>query len=149
MQLAPLAMARSSGFAPDKLASFECRLVVWIGDGRLQRGIGKAREARELIFSALRYRQRQLGAEIAEEEEWPRRRKFLTHEQERRGEGASRMQATAARSARGLATCPMRSPNARLPTWSWVCRKETKAPGGRCTDGSPRAMLSRYGEGCP
>src|SRR6202171_272658 len=85
MQLAPLAMARSSGFAPDKLASFECRFVVWIGDGRLQRGIGKAREARELIFSALPYRQRQLGAEIAEEEEWRRRRKFLAHEQERRG----------------------------------------------------------------
>src|ERR1700687_896640 len=78
-------MARISGFAPDKLASFECRLVVWIGDGRLQRGTGKAREARELIFSALRYRQRQLGAEIAEEEEWRRRRKFLAHEQERRG----------------------------------------------------------------
>src|SRR6202158_116394 len=78
-------MARISGFAPDKLASFECRFVVWIGDGRLQRGIGKAREARELIFSAWRYRQRQLGAEIAEKEEWRRRRKFLTHEQERRG----------------------------------------------------------------
>jgi len=35
IELAPLAMARIPGFAPDELAAFECHLVVWIGDGRL------------------------------------------------------------------------------------------------------------------
>src|ERR1700730_19151399 len=78
-------MARISGSAPDKLASFEWRLVVWIGDRRLQRRIGKAREARELFSSALRYRQRKLGAKIAEKKKCRRRREFLAHEQERRG----------------------------------------------------------------
>src|SRR5437773_2437215 len=72
IQLAPLAVARIVGFAPDQLASFECRLVIWIGDRRLRRGIGKAREASERLSSALCDRQRKLGAEIAEEEEWRR-----------------------------------------------------------------------------
>src|SRR5207253_5366019 len=82
---APLARASVAGFAPVELALFECRLAVWIGDRRLQRGIGKAREARELFSSALRNRQRQLRAKIAEKKKWRRRREFLAHKQERRG----------------------------------------------------------------
>src|ERR1700687_3688283 len=84
IQLAPLAMAGIVGFAPDQLASFECRRAVGIRDRCLQRGIGEAREASELFSSSLCDRQRQLGTEIAEEEEWRRCREFLAHEQERR-----------------------------------------------------------------
>ena len=35
--------------------------------------------------------------------------------------------AASARSAAGSASAPSRSPKARLPIWSWFCRKLTKA----------------------
>ena len=38
----------------------------------------------------------------------------------------------------GPASAVRRSPKARLPIWSWFCRKPTKAVGGRCAEGSPR-----------
>src|ERR1700676_3099083 len=99
-------MARISGFAPDELAAFECRLVVWIGDGRLQRG---TRKARELFSSALRYRQRQLGAQIAEKKKGRRRREFLAHEQERRG-GREQDAGDPGAKARGVGGCANGAP---------------------------------------
>src|ERR1700682_1179295 len=87
IQLAPLAMVRIVGFAPDQLASVECRRAVRIGDRRLHRGIGEAREASKFLSSSSCDGQRKLGAEIAEKEEWRRCREFLAHEHERRGGG--------------------------------------------------------------
>ncbi len=42
-----------------------------------------------------------------------------------------------------------RSPRARLPIWSWFCRNDTKAVGGRCALGVPRGAPPRWAEGWP
>ena len=65
------------------------------------------------------------------------------------GDGARSRTAIAARSARGGTRAARRSPSARLPTWSWFWRKVTKAVGGRCALGSPRAAPPRKGDGSP
>jgi len=54
------------------------------------------------------------------------------------GEGASKTIATAAASAAGSASAVSRSPRARLPIWSWFCRKETNAVSGRAAVELPR-----------
>ena len=48
-----------------------------------------------------------------------------------------------ARGARARPAATILSPKARLPIWSWFWRKPTKADGGRCADGSPRASPPR------
>jgi len=57
------------------------------------------------------------------------------------GEGASSWMAESARSFCGSASVVSRSPKARLPTWSWFCRKSTKHDAGRWLDFSPRGSL--------
>ena len=52
--------------------------------------------------------------------------------------GASSSSAIAASSASGSALAVRRSPKARLPIWSWFCRKSTNAVGGRSPLGLPR-----------
>ncbi len=63
--------------------------------------------------------------------------------------GASSSTALAACTAAGGASAEMRSPSARLPIWSWFCRKSTNAVAGSAALGSPRAAPPRCGEGSP
>ena len=65
------------------------------------------------------------------------------------GAGASSVTASAASSAAGGASTDSRSPSARLPIWSWFCRKLTKAVAGRADVGSPRGSPLRCGDGSP
>ena len=54
--------------------------------------------------------------------------------------GASSVMASAASIASGVTMASSRSPSARLPIWSWFCRKLTKAAGGSSPLGSPRGL---------
>jgi len=53
------------------------------------------------------------------------------------------------RMARGATNAVMRSPKARLPTWSWFCRNATNAVEGSDALGSPRRLPSRNFETSP
>ncbi|MNG06825.1 hypothetical protein D3C76_1426090 [compost metagenome] len=59
--------------------------------------------------------------------------------------GDSNNRVVAARKACGGHSWFRRSPNARLPIWSWFCRNSTKAVGGKCPLGSPRGRPLRSG----
>ena len=50
--------------------------------------------------------------------------------------------------ASGRAAAGRRSPNARLPTWSWFWSKTTNWPGGRSSAGAPK-QRRRNGEYWP
>ena len=73
--------------------------------------------------------------------------------------GASRVIANAASIAGSLARLAMRSPKARLPIWSWFCRKLTKAMGGElaarlatqdsATMRGGLALIDKAGAECP
>ncbi|MCY1231043.1 hypothetical protein D9M72_434790 [compost metagenome] len=63
--------------------------------------------------------------------------------------GDNSRQAMAARTSTGSPSAWMRSPKARLPTWSCVCRNDTKAVEGSRVLGSPRASPWRKADGCP
>ncbi len=65
------------------------------------------------------------------------------------GAGARHRITVAARSASGDASWLIRSPKARLPTWSWFWMKETNAVAGSPALGSPRISPSRKGDGSP
>ena len=56
--------------------------------------------------------------------------------------------AVSARTIGSGASASSRSPKARLPTWSWFCRKSTKAVGGRWPLGTPRGVAGK-GDGSP
>ena len=58
--------------------------------------------------------------------------------------GESSRIAVSARTIGSGASASSRSPKARLPAWSWFCRKSTKAVGGRWPLGTPRGFA---GEG--
>src|SRR6516164_1358210 len=116
------------------------------GEGLLRHRVGNAlecfrflkfREAREFIASAFAHWSGQLGCEIAEKWEGLRSPPLVPHKQHRYL-GSSRQTAAIARTASAGTNCVTRSPNARLPTWSWFWMNATKTEGGRSALGVPR-----------
>ena len=91
----------------------------------------------------------EIALEIAEERERRRRAPFLAHEQHRQHRREQRDRERGLDRLRDRPVLSSRSPSARLPIWSWFCRKLTKAVGGRlaarlaarrpprCADASP------------
>jgi hypothetical protein len=65
------------------------------------------------------------------------------------GIGESSVTASAASIALVSASRSSRSPSARLPIWSWFCRKLTKAVGARWPLLSPRGLLPQNVETSP
>ena len=89
----------------------------------------------------------EIALEIAEKRKRCCRTPFLAHEQHRHI-GASRVIASAASIAR-VRMLSSRSPSARLPIWSWFCRKLTKAVGASVPLGSPRDCPPRCADASP
>ena len=56
------------------------------------------------------------------------------------------LMASAALIASGFASPSSRSPNARLPIWSWFCRKLTNAVGGSSPLAAPRGLPPRWSD---
>ena len=75
----------------------------------------------------------------------PSRRPFLAHEQQRDLRRQQHDRDRRMRPAVSGASAVMRLPNGVLPIWSWFCRNETKAVGGRLPDGSPRGLAAAIG----
>src|SRR6516165_4886454 len=116
------------------------------GEGLLRHRVGNAlecfrflkfRKAREFIASAFAHCNGQLGCEIAEKWEGL----CSPHSSPINSIGiwgSSRQTAAIARTAAAGTNCVTRSPNARLPTWSWFWMNATKTEGGRSALGVPR-----------
>ena len=80
----------------------------------------------------------EVALEIAEEREGRLRAPFLAHEHQRRHRREQRDRERGFDRRSGSRALSSRSPSARLPIWSWFCRKLTKASGDRSPLGSPR-----------
>ena len=91
----------------------------------------------------------EIALEIAEERERRFRAPFLAHEQHRDRRREQRDRQRGFDRARRYAWLSSRSPSARLPIWSWFCRKLTKAVGASSPLGSPRDWPSRCAEASP
>jgi len=63
--------------------------------------------------------------------------------------GERSITASAASISFSEASVSSRSPNGRLPIWSWFCRKLTKVEGGSFPLGSPRGLLPQKVEVSP
>ena len=109
-----------------------------IGSGRRSAflGILELGKARKLLAPAIPHGLGEVAAEIAEEGERGRGAPFLAHEEI--GICGASSKIAAARAGLAPARLANRSPKARLPTWSWFCRNEMNAVGGREALGSPR-----------
>ena len=105
-----------------------------IGNRRAAAASPKRRSARTRA-PPVAHRRGKLRVEVAEVQERRGRAEFLAHEQQRRRGASSSDRDCRGAAPRGSASAVSRSPNARLPTWSWFCRKVTKAVGRQCAAG--------------
>ncbi len=87
------------------------------------------------------------GPKSREEQERRRGRPLLAHEQQRDRRREQQHRARPRAPPSGGASAEMRSPKARLPIWSWFCRKSTNAVGGSAALGSPRARAAAVRRG--
>ena len=99
-------------------------------------GIG----AGEFPAPALAHGLGEIALEIAEERKRRLRAPFLAHEQHRDRRRQQRDRQRGFDRLLRSAWLSSRSPSARLPIWSWFCRKLTKAVGASWPLGSPRVV---------
>ena len=116
--------------------------VVGIGDVGAHRGVLEGGEVAELAAAALADQIGEFAVEVGEEGERALLAPFLAHEEEGMWGESRRIEVRALRSGTWERAI-RRSPKARLPIWSWFCRKSTKAVGGRWADGRPRVSPVR------
>ena len=139
-QLQPCRVRRVDRASPSRARPIaNGRSIQRIGNIVAILGIG----AGEFPAPALAHRLGEVALEIAEERKRRFRAPFLAHEQHRhhrrqQGDRQRRLDRLG-----GSAWHSSRSPSARLPIWSWFCRKLTKAVGGKLAAGLAARLARR------